>query len=152
MSFWQKLSAGFKTAGKDVEKVALEAGKVALPVVEAAAPIAATTFLGPAGGQIVTAVMSEITTLAAKGKTPNTNLLKTSIGMLIEGAIGVLQATGKLPSSIESYVGPVEAVVGAVTGVTPPPGSTITASISSAPSAVGKPFLSTSLPLPLPKV
>jgi hypothetical protein len=77
----------FGTAARDIEKVAI-----------VAAPVAATAFGGAPAGSLVSAVISEIQGMVTTGTMPNKALLTTSIGQIIEGVIGVLQATGKIPS------------------------------------------------------
>ena len=76
----------FTTAVKDVEKVVITA-----------APVAAGAFAGPGAQGLVSAVINEIQGMVSQGTTPNKALLTTSIGQIIEGVIGVLQATGKIP-------------------------------------------------------
>jgi hypothetical protein len=77
----------FGTAARDIEKVAI-----------VAAPVAATAFGGAPAGSLVSAVIGEIQGMVTTGTMPNKALLTTSIGQIIEGVIGVLQATGKIPA------------------------------------------------------
>lgn len=86
MSVWSKFGSILKVVGVDAEKVAI-----------VAAPVAASAFGGPGAGTLVQSIIDSLHGMASAGVSPNKQLLTSSIGQIIEGTIGVLQATGKIP-------------------------------------------------------
>lgn len=94
MSLFTKVGSDLKAVGKE----ALVVGEEVAPV---AAGAAGTAFLGPNGGSFVENLVSGLLSHASTTNVaPNTDLLKSSIGQVVEGVIGVLQALGKFPGGV----------------------------------------------------
>lgn len=84
-----------------------------------------TSVPAAGGGGLVSVIVEAVTNhVASGGVAPDVTLLKTAIGQLIEGTVGVLQATGKLsPAQAAKAEVVATAVQGALIQTIPQPQS-----------------------------
>jgi len=103
----------------DVEKEGLSLAEKAGEAVLTKIASNAVAGKPPASGLVALVVQAVTDHVLATGSAPNLELLKTSIGQLIEGTVGVLQATGKLSVAKAAEVN--TATQGIITQTVPKP-------------------------------